>query len=91
MSKICRESEVSIEHYQLFKSILAQVPIPICSASAESLAPSAVRTAQKVRAVQSWSDSWRIHRAARGEVQTRSSSANGVRADADDGLATWHC
>ena len=48
MSKICRESEVSIDHYQLFKSILAQVPIPM--APLESLASSAVRTAQKVRA-----------------------------------------
>ena len=48
MSKICREAEVSIDHYQLFKSILAQVPIPM--APLESLASSAVRTAQKVRA-----------------------------------------
>ena len=29
MSKICREAEVSIDHYQLFKTILAQVPIPM--------------------------------------------------------------
>ena len=48
MSKICREAEVSIDHYQLFKSILAQVPIPM--QPLESLASSAVRTAQKVRA-----------------------------------------
>jgi pyruvate kinase len=45
MSKICREAEVSIDHYQLFKSILAQVAIPM--APLESLASSAVRTAQK--------------------------------------------
>ena len=48
MSKICREAEMSIDHYQLFKSILAQVPIPM--QPLESLASSAVRTAQKVRA-----------------------------------------
>ena len=48
MSKICREAEVSIDHYQLFKSILAQVPMPM--SPLESLASSAVRTAQKVRA-----------------------------------------
>jgi pyruvate kinase len=48
MSKICREAEVSIDHYNLFKSILASVPTPM--APLESLASSAVRTAQKVRA-----------------------------------------
>jgi hypothetical protein len=37
-----RYTEVSIDHYQLFKSILSQVPIPM--APLESLASSAVRT-----------------------------------------------
>jgi pyruvate kinase len=48
MSKICNEAEASIDHYILFKAILAQVEKPMMPL--ESLASSAVRTAQKVRA-----------------------------------------
>ena len=41
MSKICRESEVSIDHYQLFKSILAQVPIPMAPLGSLASSPCA--------------------------------------------------
>ena len=72
MSKICRESEVSIDHYQLFKSILAQVPIPIAPVGISRFLSRAHRTEGSCRPNRG-PDSWRIHRAARGEVQTRSS------------------
>ena len=45
MSKICNEAEASIDHYVLFKAILAQVEKPMMPL--ESLASSAVHTAQK--------------------------------------------
>jgi len=48
MSKICSEAESAIDHYDLFKNIMKNTPIPM--SPLESLASSAVRTAHKVRA-----------------------------------------
>lgn len=47
MSKICSEAEAAIDHYDLFKTIMKNTPLPM--SPLESLASSAVRTAHKVR------------------------------------------
>ena len=46
MTKICRESEASLDYYSLFKAIMKRAPVPM--SPLESLASSAVRTAHKV-------------------------------------------
>jgi hypothetical protein len=46
MSKICSEAEAAIDHYDLFKTIMRNTPLPM--SPLESLASSAVRTAHKV-------------------------------------------
>eukprot|EP00271_Cylindrocystis_brebissonii_P020289 TRINITY_DN6658_c0_g1_i1.p1 TRINITY_DN6658_c0_g1~~TRINITY_DN6658_c0_g1_i1.p1 ORF type:complete len:523 (-),score=80.36 TRINITY_DN6658_c0_g1_i1:752-2320(-) len=48
MNLICREAEASLDYGSLFKSIMKQAPLPM--SPLESLASSAVRTSQKVRA-----------------------------------------
>jgi len=48
MAAICREAEASIDYDKLFRSILDLMPLPL--SPMESLASSAVRTAQKVSA-----------------------------------------
>ena len=47
MTKICAESERSLDYYGLFKQIMKRAPVPM--SPLESLASSAVRTAHKVR------------------------------------------
>ena len=49
MTKICAESEASLDYYGLFKQIMKRAPVPM--SPLESLASSAVRTAHKVRLV----------------------------------------
>jgi len=46
MTKICAESERSLDYYGLFKQIMKRAPVPM--SPLESLASSAVRTAHKV-------------------------------------------
>ena len=46
MTRICRESEASLDYSALFKAIIRRAPIPMTPL--ESLASSAVRTAHKV-------------------------------------------
>ena len=46
MTKICAESEASLDYYGLFKQIMKRAPVPM--SPLESLASSAVRTAHKV-------------------------------------------
>ena len=46
MTKICRESEASLDYYALFKAIMKRATVPM--SPLESLASSAVRTAHKV-------------------------------------------
>ena len=46
MTRICRESEASLDYSSLFKAIVRRAPIPMTPL--ESLASSAVRTAHKV-------------------------------------------
>lgn len=48
MTKICAESERSLDYYGLFKQIMKRAPVPM--SPLESLASSAVRTAHKVHA-----------------------------------------
>ena len=48
MGRICREAEMSLDYYSLFKGIMKQAHMPM--APLESLASSAVRTAHKVDA-----------------------------------------
>lgn len=48
MTKICAESEASLDYYGLFKQIMKRAPVPM--SPLESLASSAVRTAHKVSA-----------------------------------------
>ena len=48
MSRVCRESEASLDYYALFKAIIKRAPSPM--SPLESLASSAVRTAHKVHA-----------------------------------------
>ena len=45
MTKICRESEASLDYYSLFRAIMKRTPQPM--SPLESLASSAVRTAHK--------------------------------------------
>ena len=45
MTKICAESERSLDYYGLFKQIMKRAPVPM--SPLESLASSAVRTAHK--------------------------------------------
>lgn len=47
MTKICRESEASLDYSALFRGIIKRAPTPM--SPLESLASSAVRTAHKVR------------------------------------------
>lgn len=47
MTKICRESEASLDYYSLFRAIMKRTPQPM--SPLESLASSAVRTAHKAR------------------------------------------
>ncbi len=47
MTKICAESERSLDYYGLFKQIMKRAPVPM--SPLESLASSAVRTAHKVK------------------------------------------
>lgn len=49
MTRICRESEASLDYSALFKAIMRRAPIPMTPL--ESLASSAVRTAHKARPV----------------------------------------
>ena len=51
MTKICAESERSLDYYGLFKQIMKRAPVPM--SPLESLASSAVRTAHKVGVCQS--------------------------------------
>lgn len=46
MTRICGESEASLDYYSLFRAILKRTPQPM--SPLESLASSAVRTAHKV-------------------------------------------
>lgn len=46
MTKICQESEASLDYYSLFRAIMKRTPVPM--SPLESLASSAVRTAHKV-------------------------------------------
>lgn len=48
MSRICQEAEASLDYPAIFKEIMKSVPLPM--SPLESLASSAVRTANKVRA-----------------------------------------
>lgn len=48
MSRICQEAEASLDYTSLFKELMKNVPMPM--SPLESLASSAVRTANKVRA-----------------------------------------
>ena len=48
MSRICREAEASLDYGEIFKTIISDAPMPM--SPLESLASSAVRTANKVRA-----------------------------------------
>lgn len=48
MSRICREAEASLDYASIFKTIMKEVALPM--SPLESLASSAVRTANKVRA-----------------------------------------
>lgn len=48
MSQICQEAEASLDYSSIFKEIMKSVPLPM--SPLESLASSAVRTANKVRA-----------------------------------------
>ncbi len=48
MSRICQEAEASLDYGAIFKEIMRSVPLPM--SPLESLASSAVRTANKVRA-----------------------------------------
>ncbi|KAG0565757.1 hypothetical protein M758_7G012900 [Ceratodon purpureus] len=48
MSRICQEAEASLDYAAIFKEIMKSVPLPM--SPLESLASSAVRTANKVRA-----------------------------------------
>ncbi|KAG0602262.1 hypothetical protein M758_10G002800 [Ceratodon purpureus] len=48
MSQICQEAEASLDYGSIFKEIMKSVPLPM--SPLESLASSAVRTANKVRA-----------------------------------------
>ncbi|GBG66873.1 hypothetical protein CBR_g72629 [Chara braunii] len=48
MSRICREAEASLDYHAIFKAIIKETPLPM--SPLESLASSAVRTANKVRA-----------------------------------------
>eukprot|EP00850_Spirogloea_muscicola_P002669 SM000010S04307 [mRNA] locus=s10:856051:859056:- [translate_table: standard] len=48
MSRICREAEASLDYHAIFKSIIRETPLPM--SPLESLASSAVRTANKVQA-----------------------------------------
>ncbi|KAJ7535332.1 hypothetical protein O6H91_12G028300 [Diphasiastrum complanatum] len=48
MASICAEAEASLDHASIFKDIIKQTPLPM--STLESLASSAVRTANKVRA-----------------------------------------
>jgi pyruvate kinase len=48
MSHICQEAEASLDYGAIFKEIMKSVPLPM--SPLESLASSAVRTANKVRA-----------------------------------------
>lgn len=48
MSRICQEAEASVDYGSLFKDLMKNVPMPM--SPLESLASSAVRTANKVRA-----------------------------------------
>eukprot|EP00245_Coleochaete_scutata_P005343 TRINITY_DN18817_c0_g1_i1.p1 TRINITY_DN18817_c0_g1~~TRINITY_DN18817_c0_g1_i1.p1 ORF type:complete len:511 (+),score=89.99 TRINITY_DN18817_c0_g1_i1:115-1647(+) len=48
MSKICREAEASLDYNAIFKAIMREAPLPM--SPLESLASSAVRTANKSRA-----------------------------------------
>lgn len=48
MSRICREAEASLDYGAIFKTIMAEAPMPM--SPLESLASSAVRTANKIRA-----------------------------------------
>ena len=47
MTRICRESEASLDYGALFKAMIRRAPLPM--SPLESLASSAVRTAHKVR------------------------------------------
>ena len=47
MTRICGESEASLDYYSLFRAIMKRTPQPM--SPLESLASSAVRTAHKVR------------------------------------------
>lgn len=46
MNRICREAEAALDYVEIFKTIVAQAPMPM--SPLESLASSAVRTANKV-------------------------------------------
>ena len=48
MTKICRESEASLDYGALFKAMIRRAPLPM--SPLESLASSAVRTAHKAGA-----------------------------------------
>ncbi|CAK9232684.1 unnamed protein product [Sphagnum jensenii] len=48
MSRICQEAEASLDYAAIFKELMKSVPLPM--SPLESLASSAVRTANKVRA-----------------------------------------
>ena len=48
MTRICQEAEASLDYAAIFKEIMKSVPLPM--SPLESLASSAVRTANKVRA-----------------------------------------
>lgn len=48
MSHICQEAELSLDYGSIFKEIMKSVPLPM--SPLESLASSAVRTANKVQA-----------------------------------------
>ncbi|GBG71414.1 hypothetical protein CBR_g8834 [Chara braunii] len=48
MSRICREAEASLDYHAIYKAIIKETPLPM--SPLESLASSAVRTANKVRA-----------------------------------------
>eukprot|EP00897_Mesotaenium_endlicherianum_P004641 jgi/Mesen1/4204/ME000219S03327 len=48
MSRICREAEASLDYFAIFKALVKGTPLPM--SPLESLASSAVRTANKVRA-----------------------------------------
>ncbi|GJP47630.1 hypothetical protein CLOM_g6810 [Closterium sp. NIES-68] len=49
MARICREAEASLDYHSIFKTIMAEAAMPM--SPLESLASSAVRTANKARAV----------------------------------------